>query len=85
MIIEEAGRMGFALASPREAERRGGSIMLRLPEGLEPPAIVDGLRKREVFADCRGRILRLSPGIVTTEAGVERLFGGLRELGGRPS
>ncbi|WP_173931911.1 aminotransferase class V-fold PLP-dependent enzyme [Chelativorans sp. Marseille-P2723] len=80
MIIEEAGRMGLSLASPRKTERRGGSVMLRLPESVEPEQIVDGLRKRGVFADCRNRILRLSAGTITTEAGVERLFSGLREL-----
>jgi selenocysteine lyase/cysteine desulfurase len=84
MIIEEAGRLGLALASPSEAERRGGSVMLRLPDGAEPAAVVNGLRERAVFTDCRGRIMRLSPGMVTTEAGVERLFETLRELlGGR--
>ncbi|UUP15901.1 aminotransferase class V-fold PLP-dependent enzyme [Nitratireductor thuwali] len=77
MIIEEADRLGLALASPAEEERRGGSLMLRLPEGSEPAAIVDGLRERAVFADCRGRILRLSPGTVTTEDGVSRLFAAL--------
>jgi selenocysteine lyase/cysteine desulfurase len=84
MIIEEAGRLGLALASPSEVERRGGSVMLRLPDGAEPAAVVNGLRERAVFTDCRGRIMRLSPGMVTTEAGVERLFETLRELlGGR--
>jgi kynureninase len=80
MIIEEAGRFGLSLASPPEAERRGGSVMLRLPEGVEPAALVDGMRERGVFTDCRGRIVRLSPGMVTTEAGVERLAESLREL-----
>jgi selenocysteine lyase/cysteine desulfurase len=83
MIIEEAGRIGLALVSPPEAERRGGSVMLRLPEGAEPSAAVDGLRERGVFTDCRGRTMRLSPGTVTTAAGVERLFKALDELLGR--
>ncbi|WP_309083810.1 aminotransferase class V-fold PLP-dependent enzyme [Chelativorans sp.] len=85
MIIEEAGRLGLDLASPREAERRGGSIMLRLPEGAEPRAVVDGLREAGVFADARGRVLRLSPGVITTEEGVSRLFASLRMLLGRRS
>jgi kynureninase len=85
MIIDEAGRLGLALVSPPEAERRGGSVMLRLPEGVEPATVVDGLREQGVFTDCRGRIMRLSPGVITTEAGVERLFEALRGLlGGRP-
>jgi len=80
MIIEEARHLGLALASPREEERRGGSIMLRLPEYADPTAAVGMLRDKGVFADCRGRILRLSPGIVTSEEGVERLFAALRGL-----
>jgi len=80
MIIEEARHLGLALASPREEERRGGSIMLRLPEHADPAAVIGTLRDKGVFADCRGRILRLSPGIITSEEGVERLFAALRGL-----
>jgi selenocysteine lyase/cysteine desulfurase len=84
-IIEEAARMGMALVGPADPARRGGSVMLRLAEGMEPVAAVDGLRARGVFTDCRGRVMRLSPGAITTEAGVESLFAGLRSLAGRPS
>ncbi|WP_395449181.1 aminotransferase class V-fold PLP-dependent enzyme [Aminobacter sp. UC22_36] len=79
-IIAQADAMGLALASPRDDSRRGGSIMLRLPAETDTATVVNGLRERGVFTDCRGRILRLSPGTITTEAGIERLFAGLREL-----
>jgi len=85
MIIEEAGRLGLTLASPPEEERRGGSIMLRLPEHAKPTAVVNGLREKGVFTDCRGRILRLSPGIITTEEGVAHLFETLHGLLGTRS
>lgn len=79
-IIARADDMGLTLASPRDETRRGGSVMLRLPEQTDTAKIVSGLRERGVFTDCRGRILRLSPGAITTEAGIEPLFAGLAAL-----
>mgnify|MGYP001178253361 FL=1 len=81
-VIEAAPSFGMALASPDDEDRRGGSIMLRLPEGTDPAGAVARLRERGVYTDCRGRIMRLSPGVVTTDAGLERLFAGLKELAG---
>ena len=77
-IIDAAPSLGMELASPRDATRRGGSIMLRLPEGADPAASVNRLRDHGIHTDCRGRIMRLSPGTVTTADGVDRLFAGLR-------
>lgn len=79
-IIAQVDEMGLVLASPRDERHRGGSIMVRLPVEADTARIVDGLRERGIYTDCRGRILRLSPGIITTEAGVARLFEGLRHL-----
>lgn len=79
-IIARADEMELALASPRDETRRGGSIMLRLPAETDTATVVNGLRQRGIFTDCRGRILRLSPGTITTEAGIDRLFEGLRAL-----
>jgi kynureninase len=66
--------------SPRDDARRGGSVMINIPASIAPPAVVDSLRAAGVYADSRGATLRLSPGIVTTEDGVERLLGELRSL-----
>lgn len=79
-LIEGADALGLALGSPRDPGRRGGSVMLRLPEGVEPAAVVAGLRPHGVFADVRGRVLRLSPGAVTTSEGVDRLMAALPAL-----
>ncbi len=81
-VIEAAPSFGMTLASPDDEDRRGGSIMLRLPEGTDPAGAVARLRERGVYTDCRGRIMRLSPGVVTTSGGLERLFAGLKELAG---
>lgn len=77
-IIDAAPSLGMERASPRDAARRGGSIMLKLPEGADPASSVDRLRDQGIFTDCRGRTMRLSPGTVTTAEGVDRLFAGLR-------
>jgi selenocysteine lyase/cysteine desulfurase len=76
-IMDEARSRGLALASPEDDARRGGSVMIRLAEGTDGPALIAGLREIGVHADCRGRILRLSPGVVTEKAGIARLFDGL--------
>jgi kynureninase len=39
---------------------------------------VNGLRAARVHVDCRGRILRVSPGAVTEMRHVERLFSSLK-------
>jgi kynureninase len=79
-IIERAAGAKMTLASPKDADQRGGSVMLQLAEGTDASALVDGLRARDVFVDCRGRILRLSPGAVTTADHVDRLFDDLLDL-----
>ncbi len=79
-IIAGADQLGLALVSPRDEARRGGSVMINVPSSADPSVVVDSLRAAGVYTDCRGATLRLSPGVVTTEAGVERLLGELRRL-----
>jgi hypothetical protein len=47
--------------------------MLELPPSSPAAAIVGRLREAGVTSDHRGQTLRLSPGIVTTGAGCDRL------------
>lgn len=79
-IVDAADAAGLPLASPRDAARRGGSVMLRLPGTVDPQKLVADLRARAVHVDCRGQILRLSPGIVTRARHVARLFAALAEM-----
>lgn len=72
-VMEVAQRHGLPLASPEDAAQRGGSVMLRLPDDLDPAKAVGVLRTQGVIGDNRGPILRLSAGAVTTEAGIGRL------------
>ncbi|WP_019994483.1 aminotransferase class V-fold PLP-dependent enzyme [Aureimonas ureilytica] len=80
-IVAMADEAGLPLASPREADRRGGSVMLNL--GDAAAGLVGPLRARGLFCDARGPVLRLSPGLVTQEADVDRLFSAFEDLGAR--
>ncbi|KAJ02066.1 aminotransferase class V-fold PLP-dependent enzyme [Sulfitobacter mediterraneus] len=77
-IMERAAEMGLPLATPKDEAARGGSVMLQLSETTDPVALVDGLRGEDVHVDCRGRILRISPGAVTQGQHVDRLFDRLK-------
>ncbi len=80
MIIEEAGRAGLTLATPHSEDERGGSVMLKLPDGNNTQTVIEHLANRGSLADCRGQILRLSPGAVTGMHHVERLCEALHDL-----
>lgn len=79
-IIAHAQSRNWTVLSPLDPEQRGGSVMLQLPEGLGGTEIVDALRSRGIYCDVRGTTLRLSPGAVTTEAGVTELWNALDEI-----
>ena len=76
-IIDAADFLGLPLQSPREESRRGGSVMVRLPDRHPAAAVVAGLRAMGVTTDARGQVLRLSPGVMTTAAGTEKLIAAL--------
>jgi Selenocysteine lyase len=79
-IIAGADDLGLELVSPRDEAQRGGSVMFKVPGSADPRTVVDRLRAADIYADCRGTTLRLSPGIVTTMPGVERMLAELRRL-----
>ncbi|MCI5074097.1 aminotransferase class V-fold PLP-dependent enzyme [Oricola sp.] len=79
-ILNAAPELGLSLVSPDDDARRGGSVMLRLPEYADPAHTVATLRASGLYADCRGSLLRLSPGSVTTADGVSRLLDQLARM-----
>lgn len=79
-IIAHARETRLTLASPAHKQQRGGSVMLELPQGTSPTAIVDALRATGIHLDARGRVLRLSPGVVTQMHHVTQLFGALQKV-----
>lgn len=79
-IIAGAEALHLPLLTPRAEGKRGGSVMLRLPDSTPAAAVVAGLRETGITSDQRGQTLRLSPGILTTAAGTGRLLDELARL-----
>ncbi len=73
-IIARADALDLPLHSPRDAERRGGSIMLRFPDKAEAAAAVGALGVEGYSVDFRGQLMRLSPGVVTREETIDTVF-----------
>lgn len=79
-IIEAADDLNLTLLTPRAPEKRGGSIMLRLPDTHNAAEVVNKLRAQGITTDARSQTLRLSPGTLTTMAGTETLIAALTKL-----
>jgi selenocysteine lyase/cysteine desulfurase len=79
-ILAIADALGLRVLTPRDESRRGGSVMLDLPVARPAGAVVGHLRARGVTADHRGQILRLSPGVITSADGCDRLAEALAEV-----
>lgn len=79
-LIAAADEMALPLLTPRAEDKRGGSIMLRLPDSHPAPQLVSALRAMGITTDARSQTLRLSPGIMTSDAGTDRLIAALRTL-----
>jgi len=68
-MIEFAQEHGWKLNSPLEQDRRGGSVMIGVPDG---PHMVERLAEKRVFVDCRPNAgLRVSPHFFNTDEEVE--------------
>ena len=80
VLIEAADQLGLHMVNPRPEAKRGGSVMLRLPEDRPAAQVVADLRAMGIFTDSRGQTLRLSPGVMTTLAGTERLIAALSDI-----
>lgn len=76
-IIARADALGVALHSPRDAQARGGTVILRLGDAGQAEAMVKSLGVAGYSVDFRGPLLRLSPGTVTRPEAVEGLFDAL--------
>ncbi len=72
-LIDMADGLALPMFTPRDEAKRGGSIMLRLPETCPAADVVTTLRTRSITTDARGQTLRLSPGIITSDIGCDLL------------
>ncbi len=82
-IMTEVKNLGLDLITPKPEARRGGSVMMRLPDGAPAAPVVEALKADGVVTDGRGSILRASPGVITSDDGVTALLAGLRRHAGR--
>lgn len=72
-LFAMADSLGLPSVTPRPEARRGGSVMLKIPASHSAAELVGALRAAGISADSRGPVLRLSPGILTTRAGIVEL------------
>ena len=80
LLLDTADPLHLPLVTPRNAAKRGGSVMLRLPDHHPAPKVVAALRDQGIATDARSPTLRLSPGVMTTAAGTEALIAALVNL-----
>jgi kynureninase len=78
LIIQRAQQSGYRLNTPLEDDRRGGAVIVDVPDGA---AVCQALIRREVIVDFRpGAGIRLSPHFYNTEAEVDHAMDVLDEL-----
>jgi kynureninase len=77
-MIDFALDKGWRVNSPRDANQRGGSVMIYVEDG---PAMVQRLAERRVFVDCRPGVgLRISPHFFNPDEEVREAMEILGEL-----
>lgn len=79
-IIKAIDALRLPLLTPRPESRRGGSVMVQLPQSLPAAALVSALRRQGFSTDARGQTLRLSPGVMTSAEGTEGMLEALGKL-----
>ena len=72
--------MGLSLATPADPDARGGSLMVVLPDHVVASDVVTQLAVLDIYMDNRSQTLRMSPGVLTTETGIERTLAALRAM-----
>ncbi|MGH2819593.1 MAG: aminotransferase class V-fold PLP-dependent enzyme [Actinomycetota bacterium] len=78
-IVDHADDLGLPLASPRDPDRRGGLVRVRVPGGRDQAvAALHALFEKDVVLDQRGDALRISPHFFNSEEDVDRCFEDLR-------
>jgi kynureninase len=81
MIVERvAANTALTLVSPQKSQERGGSVMVQAVSVEQAAAIVTTLKNENFYCDCRSRILRFSPGSVTSEEETAALCDALDRL-----
>ena len=74
-LLDDAG---YEVVSPRVPERRGGTVVVRVPDA---PAVHAELQRREILCDFRPDVgLRLGPHFFTTDAELDLAVSAIQEI-----
>jgi kynureninase len=77
IVVDRSRDLGFSIASPHDAGKRGGIVMLRLPE---PQHVVDQLALLSITVDARPGKLRIAPHFYNTEEDIEAIMDALGDI-----
>jgi kynureninase len=77
-VIARADEAGLEVRTPRDRRARGGVVNVRV--GPQAQKVCHALLERNVCTDFRGDGIRVSPHFFNTEADIDRLYEGLREI-----
>lgn len=79
-LIAAADELRLGLVTPRDEKERGGSVMLKLASADAALQVLSRLREQDLYADSRGPVLRLSPGVMTSSQATDELISMLATL-----
>ena len=79
-LIAAADELRLGLVTPRDEKERGGSVMLKLASADAALQMLSRLREQDLYADSRGPVLRLSPGVMTSSQATDELISMLATL-----
>ncbi len=78
LLLGLAESRGFAVNTPRDPRRRGGTVTVDVPESA---AVAAEMLRRDILVDHRpGAGIRLSPHFYTTDAELERAIAAIDEI-----
>jgi kynureninase len=77
-LLERAAERGLGSRSPRDPQRRGGTVTIEVSHG---PAMVAALAQREILVDCRPDVgLRVSPHFYNTDDELDAFLDAVCEI-----
>ncbi|HET6702511.1 MAG TPA: aminotransferase class V-fold PLP-dependent enzyme [Gemmatimonadaceae bacterium] len=77
-LIQLADDRGFRVHAPRDAERRGGTVAIRVPHAYE---VSQTLLARDILVDYRPEAgIRIAPHFYTSDNELESAFGAIDEI-----
>jgi kynureninase len=77
-LVELADQRGWRINTPRDPERRGGTVSIDMPDSQE---VAQGLLRREIIVDWRPQAgVRMSPHFYTKDEEIEAAINAVEEI-----